>query len=252
MTSLERVLYRRRTLLFIVAALLFLGGAIGVVWLQGQKENDRLAAQNAQTRTEAAKTRTEANKRGEAVSTLAGDVRALRAQVQAGGHTPVAPDPSRAVPSLPERTAVPVPIPGPPGPSGQPGAAGPAGSPGPTGSPGPSGAPGVTGASGVDGQSGPTGAPGPAGPQGDPGPAGPAGKDGTDGRNGSPPAGWTYTDPAGVAYTCSPVSGFDPSAPRYTCAPDTAPSPTPTNSSPTNSGLLGVVALASSAIYRRI
>lgn len=260
MTRLERALYRRRTMLFVVTAILFLGGAIGAVWLQGQQENHRLAAQNAQTRTEA-------NKRGQAVLTLATDVRALRAQVQAGGHTPVAPDPSKAVPSLPDRTAVPVPIPGPPGP------AGPAGAPGASASPipGPSGAAGRPGSdSTVPGPAGSAGSPGVAGaqgPQGDPGPAGAAGQDGKDGTNGrdgvngEPPAGWTYTwtDAAGVTHqvACTRTADSPDSAPQYACQ-DTTPAPTPTTtaSSPSpavaNRGLLGAVALASSAMYRKL
>lgn len=132
----------------------------------------------------------EADRRGVAVSTLAGDVRALRAQVQAEGATPVAPDPSQAVEDLDERTRVPVPIPGPRGPAGEPGSPGPSGSPG---SPGEDGADGVDGSSGQAGDPGATGAPGtagsagpagPAGPQGDPGPAGPQGEQGPAGPQG--------------------------------------------------------------------
>src|SRR4051812_12435738 len=119
----------------------------------------------------------EADLRGKAVSTLAGDVRALRQQVEGQGQTPVAPDPTKAVDDLSKRAEVPVPI---PGPSGPPGTQGPSGSPGrngTAGSPGASGAPGVdgaTGPAGADGATGPQGEPGPAGPQGEPGPAGPA------------------------------------------------------------------------------
>lgn len=209
MTPLEQVLYRRRTMLFVIAAILFLGGAITVAFIQIRHESDR-ANQLA----------TEADLRGTAVSTLAGDVRALRSQVQAAGKTPVAPDPSKAVPSLPDRTAVPVPIPGPPGPKGDPGTAG---EPGPTGSPGPSGTPGATGAAGVngiDGAQGSQGIPGPAGPQGDPGPAGPTGaagkdgKDGADGKNGQTcPDGYSLQPPAD-----------DPDA--LVCRKDSAPPPT--------------------------
>lgn len=255
MTRIERALAPHRMLLIIVTAILFLGGAIGAVWLQGQQENHRLATQNAQTRTEA-------NKRGQAVSTLATDVRALRAQVQAGGHTPVAPDPSKAVPSLPDRTAVPVPIPGPPGP------AGPAGAPGASASPipGPSGAAGRPGSdSTVPGPAGSAGSPGPQGPQGDPGPAGVAGQDGKDGTNGrdgaagQPPAGWTYTwtDATGTTHqvACTRTADSPDSAPQYTCQ-DASPTPTPsaTNSpaAPANRGLLGAIALASSAMYRKL
>lgn len=181
---------------------------------------------------------------------------ALAEQVQGLGASPVAGPPgSRGEPG-----------PAVVGPSGPPGATGPsgaAGSPGPTGpagktgsvgasgTPGPSGSP---GAAGTDGQSGVQGEPGPAGPQGDPGPAGPAGADGTDGKDGTPgqpPAGWSYTDPSGVAYTCSPVNGFDPAAPRYACTADATASPTPTGSTNTG-GLLGVGMLAGTAAYRRL
>lgn len=205
MRHANRVLARRWRSFALVAILLFLGGAVLLVYVRVQTEArraDELAA--------------EANLRGDAVSTLAGDVRALRAQVRARGGTPVAPDPTKAVKNLPDRAAVPVPIPGPPGPSG------PAGSPGPSGSPGSSGKPGSNGQPGSNGSPGavgPTGAAGPAGPQGPPGPEGPAGKDGTDGKdgsNGKPPAGWTFTY-NGVQYDCHPADGFDPDSPRYTC-----------------------------------
>jgi hypothetical protein len=149
----------------------------------------------------------EADRRGDAVTTLASDVRALRAQVKAAGKTPVAPDPSKAVADLPSRTTVPVPIPGPRGAAGV------------------QGSPGATGAPGKDGNNGSNGAdstvPGPAGP---PGPAGQdatgvPGKDGTDGRDGAdgrPPAGWTF-EYGGVTYTCRPVDDFNADNPRYTC-----------------------------------
>lgn len=200
MTALERALYRRRTLLFVIAALLFLGGAITVAFVQIRHESHR-ADQLAD----------EADLRGTAVSTLAADVRALRAQVQAAGGTPAAPDPAAAVPGLPERTAVPVPIPGPPGPPGVPGVDG---LPGPSGSPGPAGTPGVAGVDGAQG------VPGPAGPQGDPGPAGVQGPAGPAGPQG--PAG-----PAGPAcpdgYSLQPAVD-DPDA--LVCRRDGAPQPT--------------------------
>jgi hypothetical protein len=149
----------------------------------------------------------EANKRGDAVSTLAGDVRALRAQVQAKGGTPVAPDPSKAVPSLSARAEVPVPIPGPPGP---------AGSPGPSGSPGKAGATGSSGATGAPGAAGPTGPAGPQGEQGPAGPAGPAGQDGKDGADGRD--GQTCPD----GYSLQAPS-YDPDA--LVCRKDGAPDP---------------------------
>lgn len=159
----------------------------------------------------------EADKRGNAVSTLAGDVRALRAQVKARGGTPVAPDPAKAVPSLSARAEVPVPIPGPQGP---------AGSPGPSGSPGTPGATGATGTAGKDGAVGPTGPVGPVGstgPQGAQGPAGPAGQDGTNGRDGQD--GQTCPD----GYSLQAPS-WDPDALvcRKNGAPDPGSSTTPT------------------------
>jgi hypothetical protein len=150
-----------------------------LVW---QRVDAETAARKDAT-NEARQAIAEANKRGDAVSTLAGDVRVLRAQIEARGDTPAAPDPARAVDDLPDRAEVPVPIPGPPGPPGSdstvPGPTGPPGSdstvPGPRG---PAGAPGAD--STVPGPAGPPGAdstvPGPRGEQGPPGPAGPAGQ----------------------------------------------------------------------------
>lgn len=149
----------------------------------------------------------EADLRGNAVTVLAGDVRALREQVKSTGETPVAPDPTTAVEDLPDRAEVPVPIPGPAGPTGQ---------PGPSGSPGKDGTNGTPGASGVDGATGPTGPPGaqgepgPAGPQGEPGQAGPEGPAGEDGQ--ACPDGYTLQAP-----------DYDPDA--LVCRRDGAPQP---------------------------
>lgn len=219
MTRAQHVLYQRRTLLWIVAALLFLGGALGVVWRQGQHQNDELTA--------------EANLRGTAVSTLAGDVRALREQLKAEGKTPVAPDPTAAVKNLPARAAVPVPIPGPPGPPGPSGAPG-RDAPTITPSPGASGAPGASGRNGADST-----VPGPSGPPGPPGQdaTGAPGKDGKDGADGKPPAGWTFQY-GGVTYTCHPVDNFDPNDPHYTCD-SSEPNPGPSKGNGTG-GLLGM------------
>jgi hypothetical protein len=144
----------------------------------------------------------EADRRGDAVSTLAADVRALRAQIQAAGETPVAPDPSNAVDDLPDRTEVPVPIPGPAGPSGEPGA---------DGLPGASGAPGKPGADST--------VPGPQGEQGEPGAdstvPGPQGERGEQGLPGpSCPTGYSLQAPE-----------WDPDA--LVCQRDAEPEPTP-------------------------
>jgi hypothetical protein len=196
------------------------------------------------------------------IARLSTSLDTTRQQLQQHGVTPSAP-PAQSivggVPGVPGATGTPG-RPGPsgaPGPSGSPGPTGPTGKTGSAGADGTPGATGPPGAAGNDGQTGAQGDPGPAGPQGDPGPAGPAGADGTngtdgrDGTNGSPPAGWTYTDPNGVAYTCSPVDGFDPQSPRYTCAPDVTATPTPTGSANT-SAFLGVGMLAGTAMYRRL
>jgi hypothetical protein len=221
MSRTQRVLARRWRSVLTACVLIALSGAVLIIWTRIDAESrraDDLAA--------------EADLRGTAVSTLAGDVRALRSQIQAGGHTPVAPDPSQAVKGLPDRTAVPVPIPGPPGPPGEPGAAG---LPGAAGEPGPSGSPGVSGsagAPGTDGQPGQTGEPGPAGPQGDPGVAGPQGPEGPAGAQG--PAG-----PAGPAcpdgYSLQPPVS-DPDA--LVCRRDGAPDPSPTAPTPGQPALL--------------
>jgi hypothetical protein len=182
-------LYRARHGLWTIAVLLCAGGAAAVAWLMVDRAElaDRLEE--------------EANLRGAAVSTLAGDVRALRAQVQAEGAEPVAPDPTTAVEDLPARAEVPVPIPGPPGPPGTPGKNGIPGSPGPSGKPGP------VGATGPAGATGPQGAPGPAGPQGVPG---------DDGEQGPPgpacPTGYSLQVPA-----------YDPDA--LVCRRDDVPVP---------------------------
>lgn len=203
MTRAERALAGNWRWIAILCWLVALSGAAVIGW----NWYDRLAG--------------EADLRGNAVSTLAGDVRVLRAQVQAAGQTPKAPDPSKAVRNLDDRAQVPVPIPGPKGDKGDPGTPG---SPGPTGSPGTDGKDGSKGTDGV-GSTGPTGAagadgvPGPAGPQGDTGPAGPQGppgvdgKDGSDGTNGQAcPDGYSLQAPV-----------YDPDA--LVCRRDGAPQP---------------------------
>lgn len=187
------ILARRWRQLALAAVLLVLSGAVLLVWMRIDRESAARAALAA-----------EANRRGDAVSTLAGDVRVLRAQIAAKGETPAAPDPERAVDDLPDRTAVPVPIPGPPG------AAGPAGKPGEPGKPG------ETGASGPPG---PAGEPG-VGVTGPPGPSGKDGKDGVDGRDGQN----GQTCPTG--YSLQPPAD-DPDA--LICRRDGAPAPGPTD-----------------------
>lgn len=177
-------------------------GLLLVLWVQAEHTRAALAR--------------EANLRGQAVSTLATDVRALRVQVQAEGRTPVAPDPSRAVSGLPERAQVPVLVPV-PGPSGAPGR--PAPTPNMTAlarlaaglvtpSPGPSGAAGVNGTDG---------------------------RDGRDGADGQPPAGWTWVDPSGNSYECDRAPDFDPANPRYVCTATSTPSPSPSSPAPASS-----------------
>ncbi|MFI9766394.1 hypothetical protein ACIHJG_05945 [Streptomyces sp. NPDC052415] len=87
----------------------------------------------------------EADRRGEAVSTLATDVRLLRAQVRRECGTPAAPDPADAVKDLP---------------AGPPGETGPPGRPGRDGEDGSDGEAGVPGQDGEPGEPGQDGAPG--------------------------------------------------------------------------------------------
>lgn len=234
MTRNQRLL-RRRWVGLLAAALLFLCGGVAVSLLLIEQQSNR-----------ADDLATEADLRGTAVSTLAGDVRALRQQIKTKGGTPVAPDPTKAVPSLSARAEVPVPIPGPPGPKGD---KGDPGSPAPTITP----SPGASGAPGNDGSPGSAGSPGPAGAQGEPGPAGVDGKDGT---NGSPPGGWSYswTDGTGVTHhtTCTRTTDSPDSDPQYDCQDTATTTPDPTGSPSPNKGLLGLVGFAATAAYRKI
>jgi hypothetical protein len=226
MTRTQSALYRARHVLWTLGVVLFLGGAAAIVWLL--LDRDQMADQLAH----------EADLRGMAVSTLASDVRELRAQVRAEGETPVAPDPTQAVEDLPERAEVPVPIPGPPGPAGSPGPSGTPGRDGLDGSPGASGEPGSPGVDGATGPAGPQGEQGVQGPQGEPGPQGEQGPRGEQGPPGQPPASWTWTY-KGTEYTCRRVDDFDPDNPRYTCDP-VEPEPSP---KPSDGGVLGSGAL---------
>lgn len=176
MTRTEQALARRWRPLALLCWLIALSGAVVIIW-------GRLDAEAGRADQAAA----EADLRGQAVATLASDVRALRTQVEAGGETPVAPDPSEAVDDLPSRAQVPVQIPGPQGVQGRPGEAGEPGSPGASGSPGQDGKDGSDGEAGPSGQSGaegPAGPAGPPGPQGEPGPAGAQGEEGEQGDQG--------------------------------------------------------------------
>ncbi|MCR8946042.1 collagen-like protein [Streptomyces sp. OUCMDZ-4982] len=220
MTRTQQILYQRRAWLWVTAALLALGGGLAIAFLQIHRAEERAGV-----------LATEADRRGDAVSTLAGDVRALRAQITAGGGTPAAPDPAQQIDDLPARAEVPVPIPGPPGPEGVRGERGPAGEPGRDGAaatpvPGPTGPSGVAGTPGRDGADsavpGPAGPVGPAGPAGPPGPAGKDGAAGKDGRDGGPGRDG-QTCPTG--YTLQPPPG-DPDA--LVCRRSGAPSPDPT------------------------
>ncbi|MFB7219328.1 collagen-like protein [Streptomyces sp. NPDC056227] len=205
MTHAQRLFYRRRYLLWIAAGMLFLGGGLAVAFLQINQAEARA--------TELA---TEADRRGDAVTTLATDVRTLRSQIQARGGTPAAPDPEQAVDDLPARAQVPVPIPGPPGPKGAQGDRGPAGPTGPVATP----SPGPSGAAGVPGTAGPKGDTGPAGPAGPAGKDGAAGKDGTNGRDGTDgqtcPAGYSLQPPPGDpdALVCRRDGASTPDAPK--------------------------------------
>jgi hypothetical protein len=199
MTRTERTIVLHWRGLVVACAIVALFGLAWATWHRVDAE--------ASARQEAI---AEANLRGEAVSTLAGDVRALRQQVQAAGRTPVAPDPTKAVKNLPDRAEVPVPIPGPSGPPG------PSGKPAPTvtGPPGASGQPGATvtgppGPQGVPGES-VTGPPGPAGPQGERGEKGDTGATGPAGQ--SCPDGYSWQAPS-----------YDPDA--LVCRKDGAPDP---------------------------
>jgi outer membrane murein-binding lipoprotein Lpp len=228
MTRAQRILYRRRHVLWIAAALLFLGGGLALAFLkidQAENRGDQLAA--------------EADRRGNAVTTLATDVRTMRSQIQAMGGTPAAPDPAKAVEDLPDRAEVPVPIPGPPGPQGPKGDTGAAA---PTITPSP-GAPGTAGAdSTVPGPQGPAGPPGADSTV--PGPAGEKGEQGDKGDPGQAPSGWTFTDGTGTTYDCAPDSD---GATHYTCRATS----TPGNSSSEHRGLLGA-GLLMTAAYRRL
>lgn len=185
------------------------------------------------------------------IARLSAGLDTTRQQLQQHGVTPSAPPAQSIVGGVPG-------VPGTPGAQGEPGSPGVKGDkgdpgvaaspiPGPTGPPGQPGAdstvPGPQGAPGADST-----VPGPKGDQGNPGVAGQDGKDGRDGTDGKPPSGWSWTDPAGVSYSCTMD---DPAGPHYACAPDPVVTPT-SPASPARSGLLGVGLLAGTATYRRL
>lgn len=206
----QPILAQRWRSLAVTAVLLVLAGAVVLVWLRIDQESSARQAATA-----------EADLRGDAVTTLAGDVRVLREQIKAKGGTPAVPDPSSAVEDLPARAEVPVPIPGPTGargPEGEPG------KPAPTVIPSP-GAPGSDGRDGTDGADGAPGEPGdtvtgPPGAPGRDGSNGTDGKDGKDGRDGQTcPDGYSLQAPS-----------WDPDA--LVCRRDGAPPPNEPDPSP--------------------
>jgi hypothetical protein len=182
-TRTEQALARRWRPIALLCWLVALSGAVVIMW-------GRMEAEAKRADQMAIEAVAEADRRGQAVSILASDVRELRTQVKSEGETPVAPDPSDAVDDLPARAEVPVPIPGPSGPRGAEGEPGVPGEPGPSGSPGRAGEDGSDGQAGTPGEPGAEGPAGPAGPagppgaQGEPGPAGPAGPQGEQGPRG--------------------------------------------------------------------
>ncbi|MEU6763673.1 collagen-like protein [Streptomyces sp. NPDC046853] len=202
MTQFERILAHRWRSVFLVCVLVALCGVAAILWARidaGDQRADRFA--------------TEADRRGEAVSTLARDVRTLRAQVRSHGDTPAAPDPSDAVDDLGSRARVPASAPGSPGEDGADGEDGSDGKPGDKGERGTGGRNGDRGATGEPGEPGPTGpagtdgADGANGERGLEGPAGAAGPPGSDGARGSDGAG-------GAAGPEGPSGPAGPTGPR--------------------------------------
>lgn len=221
---------RRGDLLFAVAVLAAVGVVAWIVITMQQLSHDLRTANDARDQ--------------------------LAAQVQRLGEKPVAGPPgSRGDPG---RSIV-----GPRGPRGPKGGPGPTGSEGPPGrrgergdtgskgvgspgSPGASGAAGPPGSEGSNGEAGQPGPPGPGGPPGEPGPAGPQGERGERGERGEqgppgefgpPPAGWSYTDPQGVEYECTPDSD---GSRHYTCRPTSQPPEPEPSPSPQSHGVLGL------------
>ncbi|MFE0875340.1 collagen-like protein [Streptomyces smyrnaeus] len=221
MTRTERALARRWRPVLLACLLVALSGAVVVIWARIDHEAERAQQLAA-----------EADRRGDAVSTLAGDVRVLRAQIQAEGGKPKAPDPKRAVEDLPARAEVPVPIPGQRGPSGKPGRPGSAGSDGDDGQRGKTGKDGQPGEKGERGETGATGPPGEPGTDGQDGAQGPQGERGPAGERGPQgPAGPNCPD----GYSLQAPS-WDPDA--LVCRRDGAPQPGPGAAQPQTAALL--------------
>ena len=145
--------------------------------------------------------------RDQAIGVLASAVSQERDQIKSLGGTPNVPPPAAIISAIPGAV-------GPAGPAG-------VGVPGPSGPAGPSGVS-VTGPSGAPGSPG-VSVTGPAGAPGSPGVDGRDGRDGAPGPAGSPPAGWSWTDPSGVTYDC--VQDDQTPAPHYTCTAQSSPSP---------------------------
>lgn len=219
-------------------AVLCLAAFVALVMHSVEASNQRLA--NGQTA------------QATVISRLSAGLDTTRKQLQQHGVKPSAPPAQSIVGGVPG-------VPGTPGAQGVPGVAGSPGVQGVQGNPGPQGSPGpVSTVPGPAGPVGPAGAPGadstvpgPQGPQGAAGAdstvPGPKGDTGDRGPAGPAPSGWTFTDPAGVAYSCAPDSS---GSTHYTCTQDATPTPTPTTAPPAS--LLGAALVATTAMYRRI
>ncbi|MPY46175.1 collagen-like protein, partial [Streptomyces phyllanthi] len=101
MSGFQRLIAVRWRSISLVFVLVALAGVAVMLWARIDAGDRR-----------AEELRSEADRRGLALSTLAEDVRALRAQIKAAGGTPAAPDPSEAVDDLRDRVRVPASTPG--------------------------------------------------------------------------------------------------------------------------------------------
>lgn len=217
--SIRPRLPRRETVLMAIGMTVWLL-AVGMALLALRSASDANQQLTSDKATEAT-----------AIGQLSTALQDTQNQLRQHGVEPTAPPPAQIVQGVPGMQGIQG-IPGPAGPSGPPGGIGPTG---PVGATGKTGATGATGPTGATGATGPTGAQGVAGQPGQTGATGPAGPSGPSGANGQPPAGWTYTDPAGNTYSCTRVSNFDPSSPQYQCAQTgSAPTPAPSPSTSPN------------------